>query len=60
MRICHLLLQHEAISYAQLNQASAYSHVSLFTASLCAQNHPCGAFKTICANMRFCHLMLSC
>ena len=29
MRICHLLLEHDAVSPEQLNQAGAYSHVSL-------------------------------
>lgn len=28
MRICHLLLEHDAVSPEQLNQAGAYSHVS--------------------------------
>ena len=28
MRICHLLLEHDAITPAQLNQAGVYSHVS--------------------------------
>ena len=28
MRICHLLLEHDAVTPAQLNQAGAYSHVS--------------------------------
>ncbi len=34
MRICHLLLEHEAVTSAQLNQAGAYSHVSYFHHSL--------------------------
>ena len=33
MRICHLLLEHDAVSPEQLNKAGAYSHVSPSTMS---------------------------